>query len=75
MASLDDIMNKLIEIENKVNLIAKSSSITQQVWNSVWNERSLITQLKMEGKTHAEALAYVQKMNNGERPWELEENN
>jgi hypothetical protein len=74
--TLESIATDIAELKQKIEAIYQSNNVqiyanqmAQQKLQNLQMERSLITQLQMEGFTKAEALAYYQRMLNGEKPW------
>jgi hypothetical protein len=74
MASLDDLVAQINAISTKVDTIINSNSNNSNVFytqfNQVVQEKNLISFLMSQDKmTQQEAVAYTERMKNGERPW------
>jgi uncharacterized protein YPO0396 len=75
VADLQSKINQLMVVIPQIETLYKQTTAYQTHQNhinSVWQERSLLTQLRMEGMSHSKALSYIKRINTGEKPWENE---
>ena len=68
-ASIDDVISLVNTLAVKVDKMYTISGAGNSNYSQLWQERQLLTQLMIEGMTKQQAIAYIDRINNGERPW------
>jgi hypothetical protein len=70
--SLDDLGARIAALTTLVTKLLESSEVSQQAQTNLglmWQEKSIYDSLIFQDKTPDEAIEYIRRMKNGEKPW------
>ena len=72
--TINELGDVLKNIDTKLDILISREFpvLPQQEISKYFQEVQLITRLKMDGYSHEEAIKYVDRIYNGERPWREE---
>ena len=67
--TIDELSIIVLDIQKKVDQLYLQSGGAQKEVSMYFQEQQLMTRLRMDGLSHAEALDYIDRIYKGEKPW------